>query len=1148
MRPITKLLGIASLFVSASIFVDAIQNSANAEITANPNDAGTVVNKNGDTLNIEGGTRADNNLFHSFEKFGLEEGQTANFKSNPEIENILGRVTAGDASVINGVIQVTGGNSNLYLMNPIGIMFGNGASLNVPAAFNATTASGIRFEDNWFKAFGENDYASLVGNPDAFAFTQAGTILNSADLEVGKGQSLTLSGGTVISTGTLKAPGGDITIKAVPEDNSVTITQEGNLLSFGVSKSLRPETKDILNKNNQTFTPSSLPQLLTGGNLNNATGVEVENGVVKLTGSGREIPDKAGTIVVANDINTEGTIRGKIDISSESGNIALDGINEAINLLGDVEVTASDSELILNSDINSSGDVIISASNNDSETSKTVLLKGDINSSGKVEIYASPKNTYSDIDIKTILDGNITSLRDITIGRFNSSDTTLGGDKTTKTVESVAGDIRIWNFNQDINSDSEQSYNLNLIANKGDIKFSVSKTSDISKPTLLNNLRVNAKNITFDGASSDLNGVKAKNYIDLTASNNIGIITNLKSNGDIDLEAGGNITNSDNSIHDSSYRKISLDAEVDTNINAGNKVEIRDGAIITIGRDLLIKGDERINIQAFEDEKSIFKSGNDLTLISDGEITGNVKFESGSNFDIRNLEGGKGNFHQTFTPSTDTIISSEGDVNFGNYDGLSLKIEAKGSITGGDITINDANPKLEGSDPDIGLLNKVPGLVLKAGVEELKNKTNIPSEKVGGTNFTSLEKSSSADIKVGDINTTFGFSGSSVILSTTGNIKTGHIKVRGNPGSFQNIPGITSQSNPIEGFLNLQAEGNIEVKTINSNGPVIGAITIKAGETFRATESFDKRYYVVSSTSETFNDFKTDEETITAITVADENSITIPTSIHSYGASGNGEGISIEDGAGSFIVGPNLRDANGNVIFKDKNGDLLTYSVDASGKIRDEDGEIVNDAGDVIIGSPVNEDDIDSSTSFSAGAIWTQASGNGSMVSSFIDSSLDNNDGKTSSLGRGKTSNLIEITSTSKSPEITENTPSENKNNNSSTGVQNNIQVSPEQESNSNEPANAESEVVQRQLNKKEQDEICSRQKSNIAVNRTGNTRKVESTNNNPCKATNNDDNNILKVIPDNRFNNNSALPADLTTLINPIPRLLNEQGESRKK
>ena len=86
----------------------------------------TVVTPNGNRYDISGGSLSPEgaNLFHSFTEFGLSEGQTANFLSNPNIQNILGRITGGNPSLINGLIQVTGGNSNLFLMNPAGIIFG----------------------------------------------------------------------------------------------------------------------------------------------------------------------------------------------------------------------------------------------------------------------------------------------------------------------------------------------------------------------------------------------------------------------------------------------------------------------------------------------------------------------------------------------------------------------------------------------------------------------------------------------------------------------------------------------------------------------------------------------------------------------------------------------------------------------------------------------------------------------------------------------------------------------------------------------------------------------------------------------------------------------------------------------------------------
>ncbi|NJO21234.1 MAG: filamentous hemagglutinin N-terminal domain-containing protein, partial [Spirulinaceae cyanobacterium RM2_2_10] len=48
---------------------------------------------------------------HSFQQFGLDAGQIANFLAQPNIANILARVTGGEASVIDGLIQVTGSNA-----------------------------------------------------------------------------------------------------------------------------------------------------------------------------------------------------------------------------------------------------------------------------------------------------------------------------------------------------------------------------------------------------------------------------------------------------------------------------------------------------------------------------------------------------------------------------------------------------------------------------------------------------------------------------------------------------------------------------------------------------------------------------------------------------------------------------------------------------------------------------------------------------------------------------------------------------------------------------------------------------------------------------------------------------------------------------
>lgn len=192
---------------------------AQAIIPANDG-TGSVVTQTGNTFDITGGTSAGGNLFHSFEQLGLDAGQVANIIADPAIANILGRVTGGDASVINGLLQVMGGNANLFLMNPAGMVFGPNAQVIVPGAFTATTAEAIQLGDYWFNALGTNDYANLVAAPSGFAFTGSahGALINAGNLS---GESVTLLGGFVVNTGTIEAPGGNITVAAVPGENLV---------------------------------------------------------------------------------------------------------------------------------------------------------------------------------------------------------------------------------------------------------------------------------------------------------------------------------------------------------------------------------------------------------------------------------------------------------------------------------------------------------------------------------------------------------------------------------------------------------------------------------------------------------------------------------------------------------------------------------------------------------------------------------------------------------------------------------------------------------------------------------------------------------------------------------------------------------------
>jgi filamentous hemagglutinin family protein len=276
---------------------------AKAQVTAASDGTGTTVNFNANVYTIDGGTVAGNNQFHSFSQFDLAAGNSANFlANNANIVNVLGRITNNNPSIINGAIGISGGNTpNLYLMNPAGIVFGGSASLNVSGDFFATTATAIGFgNDNWFNAAGDNNYASLVGNPTQFAFDLAatGTIINRATLAVETGQTVGLISGTVANTGTLRAREGTIAIAAVPNSSLVRISQVGNLLNLEVNPP-RNSQGQIL-----PFTPLDLPELLTTANAAGiATNLTLNPNNTVQTNSGSLIPTSPGSVIIDGTLN-----------------------------------------------------------------------------------------------------------------------------------------------------------------------------------------------------------------------------------------------------------------------------------------------------------------------------------------------------------------------------------------------------------------------------------------------------------------------------------------------------------------------------------------------------------------------------------------------------------------------------------------------------------------------------------------------------------------------------------------------------------------------------------------------------------------------------------------------------------------------------
>jgi filamentous hemagglutinin family protein len=217
------------------------------------------------------------------------------------------------------------------------------------------------------------------------------------------------------------------------------------------------------------------------------------------------------------------------------------------------------------------------------------------------------------------------------------------------------------------------------------------------------------------------------------------------------LQAGGNLT-----------------------LQAIDAVQIRDSLenpfIVAAGGNLLVQGNQTIDIFVLNHPASGLFSGGDLILRSANTVGGDAHFWSGRNFRIEQLDGSLGDL---YSPN-DPVIRSFGDVFIGAYQGSSLHI-----IAGGKVEIPNGI-FITGADPVNGLAETItlsngtavainsrtePTLDIRAGVDPrvvgnfFFNQTNyfpdnftnfIFNPNAGNPPSVSITPTS-ADIKIGTI-------------------------------------------------------------------------------------------------------------------------------------------------------------------------------------------------------------------------------------------------------------------------------------------------------------------------------------------------------------------------------------------------------------
>ena len=176
-------------------------------------------------------------LFHSFQRFDVSRGQTAIFSGPASVVNVIGRVTGGVASQIDGVLRSTIDGANVFLLNPAGFIFGPRAVLDLSGSLAVTSADRLDLPSGGrFTGTGDVVLMDLTdGPPVSFGFEDTVTgpapiIFEPSSLgqvveqALQPGEVLSLVGGPITTRGTrLGAPSGRVNLVSVASAGQVLL-------------------------------------------------------------------------------------------------------------------------------------------------------------------------------------------------------------------------------------------------------------------------------------------------------------------------------------------------------------------------------------------------------------------------------------------------------------------------------------------------------------------------------------------------------------------------------------------------------------------------------------------------------------------------------------------------------------------------------------------------------------------------------------------------------------------------------------------------------------------------------------------------------------------------------------------------------------
>jgi filamentous hemagglutinin family protein len=638
--------------------------SAMAQITPDGS-LPTNVEQQGNVAEITGGGRAGDNLFHSFKDFSVNTGQEAFFNNALDIQNILSRVTGGNISNIDGLIRANG-TANLFLLNPMGIIFGNNARLDVGGSFLGSTADGLLFDDGTeFSAVNSSTPVLTINAPIGLNLRDTtGSISNTGILNVDR--DLTLAAGNLDLQGQLTA-GDNLTLEALDKliinDSleSAFIAEAGGEISLQGDRSI--DISVLNNRNSGLFAGGDLT--LRSANPVSGDAYFESGGNFRIEG----LDGNGGEFISLEDP----VVRSQGDVSFQSYQGASLHIfaGGSVEVAGDIRITGTDDTVNSIRERVSYGDN--RTINIDGSSIPTLDVRagvadvGEVGISGNFNPNTSNNATGSQIDIG----GTI----------FNPGGTVFLTNQYRPNNNLAAGSITVGGIDTS-----------NPLGDGGEIAIdsrgSINILGEIDSSSI-----ANARLTTVAGLAS---------FPQVTIEAGEG--------GAVSLIAGDNITAED--FNTASQLNLELNTAVDT-ISEANSIGAIPQALVRAGGggEVVIAADD-ININNINSSSQIALTADSVAndnfsiiaalLEIDAGDAGNITLDAGNNLTVNNLNSSlrvsdRINSNTTTTPNITLAVSD-----------VDLIIPKTNIGSGGNITLTAGDRLSAGNlDTFISLINNV---------------------------------------------------------------------------------------------------------------------------------------------------------------------------------------------------------------------------------------------------------------------------------------------------------------------------------------------------------------------------------------------------------------------------------------------------------